>query len=381
MSRKKKGARKRKAPSREPEASSSTEAGGDRGSSPEAHGRDPSVRPVPAGRWLAPVLGGLVVFLLGGSAAEAAWRSQGQRPTVDPEDLDLWAAERLRASNGSEKVIVLIGKSRAQLDLDVPTFQRRYPDHDIVQLAVKGQAAFTTYRDLVRDDDFRGRILFALTEPDLALDNDLAQQREVDRAKTIGPDALWNARLRAWVDAHVVVRSHLLFPGRVLENLSKGQLPAINFVVTERDRFTHADFSRADLEVVAGDIFKRQDRLYRLMGDMQTPNYPWLDEMLRAAPLAFELTKKGGNVAFVHLPVSGRSLAFSERFYPKRRFWDHFSSTVKGRAVHFREVASLSGYTCPDTSHLDEKDAVRFTQALLAELERRGLFPKGTGPW
>lgn len=339
------------------------------------------LRVVPAGPWWAPALFGAALCTLLAGGAEAGWRAQGQRPTADPEDLDLWAKERLRAANGSSQTLVIIGKSRAQLDFDRNTLARRYPGFTRVQLALRGRGAFAVFEDLVRDPDFKGRILFSLDEPDLALEENDAQLPAVERARRAGPDALVNAWIRAEVASRVVVRSALLFPQRVLENLSNGHLPAKNFVVTERDRFGHADFTRADLDVVVGEIVGRQQRIVDRMGDLETPNYPWLLHIQRVPPLVEELRQKGGDVAFVHLPVSGPSEQFSMRFYPKHRFWDLFATRTPAVAVHYRDYPVFRSFRCADTSHLDEKDAPRFTVALMKELERRGFMPTGTGSW
>ena len=72
-------------------------------------------------------MGALVVLLGCATAVEMRWRALGHFPSADAEDLDLWALQRKKASNERNDTLVIIGKSRAQLDLDVPTLRRRYP--------------------------------------------------------------------------------------------------------------------------------------------------------------------------------------------------------------------------------------------------------------
>ena len=74
---------------------------------------------------------------------EARYRSLEHLPTVDDEDLDLWTAERRRASNHDPRTLVIIGKSRAQVDLHRGTIAARYPDYELVQLSLGGRGAWS----------------------------------------------------------------------------------------------------------------------------------------------------------------------------------------------------------------------------------------------
>lgn len=339
------------------------------------------LRAVPDGRWRKTWLLGLLVAAALSGGAELGWRAQGQRPTANGDDLDLWAVERARVSNHDKRTLVIIGKSRAQLDLDGATIKRRYPDHTVVQLALNGRGAFAVFEDLVADEAFVGTVLFSLTEPDLTLGDADAQRPAVDRADRLGPDAGWNARLRALVASHLAMRSHLLLPERVLDQLAKGQWPANNFIVTDPDRFSRGDFSRANLDVVKGDVIDRVRNVLGRLGTMQNPSWPWMEHMQRIAPMKATLEQRGGRVVFLHLPVTEESEFFSNRVWPKQRFWDAFARSVGGAAVHYRDFPSLRGFRSPDTSHLDAADAPRFTGALLRILEKRGLIAAGTGSW
>jgi len=325
---------------------------------------------------------GALVLLLGCAAAgEMKWRALGHTPSVDAEDLDLWALQRKKASNGSTDTLVIIGKSRAQLDLDVPTLKRRYPQATVLQLALRGRGAFAVFDDLVQDEAFRGKILFSLTEPDLSLGAADAQKPAVDRAHHIGPDALWNAWLRAQVASRLVLRRSVLHPQRVLQSILTQAPIRPDFIRVEPDRFTHGDFSRADMDFLYSEIRRVQSRALSILGNMETPTWPWTDHIGRLETLIQKLRQKDGDVAFVHLPVTGISEAFSHRAYPKDQFWDYFAVTTKAHVLHYRDMPPMAKMNCPDSSHLDEKDAPRFTAVLFKELEKRNFLQKGVGPW
>jgi hypothetical protein len=336
-------------------------------------------RRAPEGPWLVPVVVAFAITLAGTVAGEFAWRALGHRPTVDAEDLDLWSAERRRASSGQTNAIVVIGKSRAQLNIDGAVLKRRYPDHDIMQLALRGRSAWATFEDLATDENFRGKVVFDFLEADLAQDAALLQWPAVKRAKEIGPDALLNARLRAFVASHLVVRSPQLPPDRLLRSLAYGEAPQPNFIVMDRDRFSRADFTRANLDVTRELVLAPERRMRERMGTFETPVYPWIDDVKRINMYVDALRARGGDVAFVKLPVSGEGYENAERFFPKARFFDALATIVRAPVVHFADHPSMRSFTCPDTSHLDEKDAPRFTTALFRELEKMGFLAAGTG--
>lgn len=331
---------------------------------------------MPAGPFLRPVVFGLVVAAVLGAGAEVFWRSQGHLPTSSGEDLDLWALERRRASNNDAKTLVILGKSRAQLDLDLVTLRARYPDHRIVQLALRGRGAFAAFEDLCLDERFQGRILWSLTEDDLARSEADGQRPAVERAKAIGPDARLNARLRAEVASRLVVRATDLEPHRVLKNLVRGRLPTPQFILGGPDRGAAADFTRIDVALIRGQVEEVQAKAMRRMGGGRLRPEAWLSDVRRLLPLVSTLRGRGGDVALVHLPVTESSLQFSMRFYPKQAFWDRLGPLLGVTAVHFRDEEQLRGYKCPDTSHLDKGDAPRFTADLLDVLEARGFPPR-----
>ena len=60
--------------------------------------------------------------------------------------------------------------------------------------------------------------------------------------------------------------------------------------------------------------------------------------------------------------------------YPKAEFWDEFAHAINAPAIHFEDVPSLRGFSCPDESHMDRRDAPLFTRALAEEMKRSGVF-------
>ncbi|NQT14216.1 MAG: hypothetical protein HQ582_15785 [Planctomycetes bacterium] len=63
-----------------------------------------------------------------------------------------------------------------------------------------------------------------------------------------------------------------------------------------------------------------------------------------------------------------------EKSWPKRVYWDKVGSITAAETIHYQDVASLRGFHCPDMSHLDYRDAPRFTEAFLDELVQIGVL-------
>jgi hypothetical protein len=86
-------------------------------------------------------------------------------------------------------------------------------------------------------------------------------------------------------------------------------------------------------------------------------------------PYVAAIQARGGRVLFVRLPVSGECLAYEEQTFPKQEYWDAFAARTSALCLHFRDLPALAGFDCPDTSHLDRRDAPRFTAALAKVLD------------
>jgi len=77
---------------------------------------------------------------------------------------------------------------------------------------------------------------------------------------------------------------------------------------------------------------------------------------------------------FIRLITTEKHWELDEERYPKNHYWDKFSSVTNAVTLHFMDVPSLQEFTCPDTSHLDYRDAPRYTLNLAEELVHRNII-------
>jgi hypothetical protein len=68
------------------------------------------------------------------------------------------------------------------------------------------------------------------------------------------------------------------------------------------------------------------------------------------------------------MPTCGKHWEFDQNRYPKDKYWDKIQPITGASVIHFLDVPSLSNFDCPDTSHLDARDAPVFTQRLADEI-------------
>ena len=91
-------------------------------------------------------------------------------------------------------------------------------------------------------------------------------------------------------------------------------------------------------------------------------------------PWLRRIEARGGQVVFVRMPTSDEHWELDERYYPRAQYWDRLGSITGVATVHFADDPRTSAFSCPDTSHLDYRDAPRFTEGLLEVLVERGVL-------
>lgn len=336
---------------------------------------DPRLKP-PAGPWLPTWLlaGALALSVLGG--LELFWRGRGHEPSV-VDDLKLWAAERGRVYENNPDTIVLLGTSRMLTDVLPDALRREAPGYPVVQLAVDGKSPAAALVDLAEDGKFRGVVVAEFPDYGLLRSQRNDQADHVENFHDRGTlDNLLNRRIASFFQSHLVVLNPQTGLRKVIESLLKGgRLPKPAFVVTRPDRSQLTYYSRTDVAENRAFRLARVRRGY----EMNPPPPPdeWLAQARELEPSIRKIQDRGGRVVIVRFPTTGESWEMDEAHYPKASYWDRFADGSSATVLHFKDLPPLDAFDCPDTSHLDEKDAPAFTKALAEELEKRGVLRKG----
>ncbi len=97
------------------------------------------------------------------------------------------------------------------------------------------------------------------------------------------------------------------------------------------------------------------------------------DDFLEIDSLVRRIRRRGGDVVFVRMPSSGERLQIEEEFHPRVTYWDRFVTSSSAKCIHWADLKFDRELSCPDDSHLDCRDTVRFTDALADELVDRKI--------
>jgi hypothetical protein len=290
------------------------------------------------------------------------------------DDLDLWAYHRDRVYEAGQHTIVLLGMSRIQLDWSMRTARERLPGYRVVQLAVAGRHPLAALRDLAQDERFTGIVVCGVNAVGLLRRTRERQQEYVDfYHQQWSTNRRLNGLIRWTLQDHLVLANPVVNLRSVLSRLLRLHgLPEPLYVVTHFDRSRSADFSMTDIASQRQKLVERLRRGYEV-NPAPSPER-WLKEARDVVPMVESIRSRGGKVAFAWLPTEGEHRVLDERYYPKREYWDQLADETDLTMIHFEDVPSLTGFECPDTSHIDQRDTDRFTNAFIDELIRREII-------
>ena len=329
---------------------------------------------LPGGPWGRTWVVALVLATATIGGVEAFWRVHGFRPTLI-DDMDLWAAQRTKVPAGGD-AIVLIGSSRNQAAISLDVLRRELPGREVIQLSLSGGRPLAVLRDLAEDEGFRGVVLCDILPLCLLPEGREGQAPYVRYAHRSFNIARWVERtLKTAVQSRLVVNSTQLRPAYVFTAIHARKLPERVFFFIHADRSRHMDFQGVDgkRREAAIALVARQTG-YRVAVPPDIAG--WQADVDVAERLVERIQARGGKVVYLSHPSGGEVRELEESHFPRARYWDALAARTKATAViRSDDVPALTGYVCPDGSHLDYRDAAPYTEALLAELRARGVFP------
>jgi len=314
----------------------------------------------------------LAYFLVALALSEVGARALDYRPSVT-DDARLFALARARAND--EGAVVVLGKSRAQLALDPDVWRSALPDRPLVMLARHGESAWAVLDDLARDEGFSGTVLFSFTEEDLTRGAREQARAIVDEsARASSVFARGETALRAVVESQLAIANpQLSLPNLVESFASTGARPTPHFTVTRADRTQAADFSRTDAAALRAHYERVRADADRRLGGRPVDDVRWLVEAREVLPVVERLTARGARVVFVKFLHCDEADRASERWFPRASFFDVIAREAGVPALHYRDLEGWSAFSCPDSNHLDERDAPAFTARFVEALRGRGL--------
>jgi hypothetical protein len=343
-------------------------------------------RPIPPAPWR----GIAVVITIVVLAATAAWewysRSLGYTPTLN-ENEDLWALARRKVQPES---IVIIGDSRAWFDVDLDEFQKGLGKRPI-QLATPGAATFPVLADLADDKNFHGIIICSVVPhlffaPPGTPPMERAE-KSVKRFHNQTPAQRASESLGMWLEENVA----FLKPDDLSLEALLNQLPIPKRRYAQVPPTFPPYFQTEDRERRArmwekcaepgSELAKRIQQIWiPLFTPPPPPSYIPTDVFMakikegiqkRFADVTAAVEKiraRGGKIVFVRFPHSGGLKELEDRITPRQQTWDPLLQMTHSPGIYYSDFPELSGFNCPEWSHLSAGDSVEFSKRLVPHL-------------
>jgi hypothetical protein len=342
-------------------------------------------RPIPQVPWRGITVIVVLIVIAAASAWEFYCRSIGYGPTLNDNE-DLWTLTRRHVKPES---VVIIGDSRAWFDLDLDELQKGLGKRP-VQLAMAGSCPYPVLADLAHDENFHGTIICSVVPrlfvaPPGTPPMERAE-KAVRRSHTQTPAQRASQYLAMPLEERV---AFLKQEELTLDDLLK-RLPIPNrpgalvpprlppyFGTLDRER-------RARMIEECARPGKLQSTIQQiwlpLFSPPPPPTYIPKEEFMAKMKEAMEgrfrdttagvekLRARGGKIVFVRLPVSGELKALEDRAGSRSQIWEPLLKRTGVPGIYFEDYPELSGFNCPEWSHLSAGDSVEFSKRLVPYL-------------
>jgi hypothetical protein len=312
---------------------------------------------------------------------ETFLRTQGYLLSYN-DDEALWAHhhERIYETNGASHV--LIGSSRSKFGIDLPAWEKATGAAP-VQLSMVGTSPRPVLAALARDSRFKGTVLVEVTEGLFFSPSGGFPEQQAH--KSIAHAARRSIAQRASFTINRFLESQLLFLDEerfALRNLIKrlyiADRPGVFALPPFPLKFTADGFNRQTFitpDFMADTSLQNQQRAIWMYVFTNAPRMPMPDSVLTGiftdtqAAVA-KIHERGGKVIFIRMPSTGQVWELENQVFPREKYWDRLIEVSGVPGIHFADYPTLSGYDCPEWSHLSPADAITFTGDLIRIIEQ-----------
>lgn len=350
-------------------------------------------------RWGVLLLSVLLPMLAYVTASEYMLKAKGF-PATWRDSMENWVFHRALASALGERALILVGASRIQLGMDLPSL-RRMTGLEPVMLAIDGSSVGPILAGLAKDPDIRGTVIIDVmpapivsfgAEGGVSQQYQSAYERRESDSDLASPSEALEARLTQEFRNQLANYSDAARPWDVLRTRLLDPDATPQYLQTLPDRSRVADYGAVEMPKFylrrvmrhLGEPLPLDERLSDLEQERALTGYirqlgpvdrdgQSLKGLSDFEAAVTEIQARGGKVLLLTMPTSGLVSEIDERRYPRHLYWDRLVAATSAQTLHWQDHPELSGFDCPDGSHLDRRDRVRFTEAVVrvAGLERR----------
>lgn len=283
----------------------------------------------------------------------------------------LWAQEDRKATG---KRTVLLGASHTLFTADLDIWEATTGDRPI-QLAPEGTSPRKPLHMLAEREDFAGLVIVDVTSPIFFSDFQYREEvfkfvaRETPSQRSEHAISMVLERFLAFIEDQIR-------PKKMIYN---AQLP-VRPGMEQRYDVLRLEILQADrnaemwARVAEDEAYRKHAQfVWRYYMDRFPPD-PMTDEEIAAAIVSVKadidrLRARGGDVIFVQHPYT-KELEPEEGLFPRGRFWDPLLARTAAKGISFFDHPELQGYRLPEGSHIEAKEAERYTRALAILISR-----------
>ncbi len=301
-------------------------------------------------------------------------KKHGFEPAVE-FNKDLWSWHR-RAASDHPEVIALIGTSRMQLGINTATMRAQFPNNKIVQLAINGQYPMASMKSLADDESFTGTVIMSFMAQMLEPRYEDMQAEYNDYAQY---ESSWYLALDSWLTAKFKYQFRFLHPLLGLKDLVNHwskyhSMPKPFYASAHYDGSAFGDYTKVNTIPLKKHFISEKRKNYQEYPIMNT--LIWQEQVKKLADYIKKIKHKGGQVILVRFPTSDDHWVLDEQFYPRHQFWDTLVNAIPAaHFIHFKDDEILRSFELPDSSHLDQKDAIPFTVRIIEILKDKQYIP------
>ena len=81
-----------------------------------------------------------------------------------------------------------------------------------------------------------------------------------------------------------------------------------------------------------------------------------------------KIRARGGKIVFVRFPHTGGLKELEDKLTPRQQSWDPLLQMTRAPGIYYSDFPELSGFNCPEWSHLTAGDSVEFSKRLVPHL-------------
>lgn len=317
-------------------------------------------------------LAAFVLVCMLGTGFELFFRAHDYLPNITDSER-FWSLHRadVYAKDGRERLVV-IGASRGQLIMDPDLLEQYLPDYKVKQLTLIGAPAYEVLRDLCEDPEFTGVIVWT------ALARYLMPTHNPDHLDAVCTrfyhehgyelDKNLNCMISAWLQSHLVILSSDLALRFLFDNHFEWRASFMNLNIR---RYRPARFDIESGQTAARENQEHYRDFDFSQFEMMDPEayLRFLEDDL--VPLYQQLRARGGKLVILRMPVTGGLKRLNDIICPRPLFWDQIEPRTSIPTIHYADYPGLTGFECPDASHMDVSDVPEFVRNLVPILKSK----------